>query len=273
MDFSYIDFETRSEVDLLKSNASVYARHPSTIILCAVIKRNGKKMGFTNFVKQRESILKFIEGSILVAHNAQFEELLWEFYLHRRLGYPQMPPSAWKCTMAKVLAHGLPRSLEKAGDALNLITVKDMAGKKHMLQMCKPNGSNKPEDIKRLVEYCAQDVDVTEEIDKLIPDLAPDEQRVWELDQEINFRGVKIDLPLVNHIQSILEVEKEELLVQFREATNGAVDSPTLRQQFKDWLEGNGLVLPDLTAKTVDNIVFDGVPDSVKHAVGITPNA
>lgn len=269
MDFSYIDFETRSEVDLIKSNASVYARHPSTIILCAVIKRNGKKMGFTNFAKQRESILKFIEESILVAHNAQFEELLWEFYLHRRLGYPQMPPSAWKCTMAKVLAHGLPRSLEKAGDALNLIIVKDMAGKKHMLQMCKPDGSNKPEDIKRLVEYCAQDVDVTEEIDKLIPDISLDEQRVWELDQEINFRGVKIDLPLVNHIQSILEVEKEELLVQFREATNGAVDSPTLRGQFKDWLESNGLPLPDLTAKTVDSIVFNGVSDSVKHAVAI----
>jgi DNA polymerase len=269
MDFSYIDFETRSEVDLLKSNASVYARHPSTIILCAVIKRNGKKMGFTNFAKQRESILKFIKGSILVAHNAQFEELLWEFYLHRRLDYPQMPPSAWKCTMAKVLAHGLPRSLEKAGDALNLIIVKDMAGKKHMLQMCKPNGSNKPEDIKRLVEYCAQDVDVTEEIDKLIPDLSLAEQKVWELDQEINFRGVKIDLPLVNHIQSILEVEKEDLLVQFREATNGVVDSPTLRQQFKDWLAGNGLVLPDLTAKTVDGIVFSNLSNSVKSAVRI----
>jgi DNA polymerase len=269
MDFSYIDFETRSEVDLLKSNASVYARHPSTIILCAVIKRNGKKMGFTNFAKQRESILKFIEGSILVAHNAQFEELLWEFYLHRRLGYPQMPPSAWKCTMAKVLAHGLPRSLEKAGDALNLIIVKDMAGKKHMLQMCKPNGSNKPEDMKRLVEYCAQDVDVTEEIDKLIPDLSPDEQRVWELDQEINFRGVKIDLPLVNHIQSILEVEKEELLVQFREATNGAVDSPTLRQQFKDWLEGNGLSLPDLTSKTVDGIDTTNLRKNINDAITI----
>lgn len=269
MDFSYIDFETRSEVDLLKSNASVYARHPSTIILCAVIKRNGKKMGFTNFAKQRESILKFIEGSILVAHNAQFEELLWEFYLHRRLGYPQMPPNAWKCTMAKVLAHGLPRSLEKAGDALNLIIVKDMAGKKHMLQMCKPNGSNKPEDMKRLVEYCAQDVDVTEEIDKLIPDLSPDEQRVWELDQEINFRGVKIDLPLVNHIQSILEVEKEELLVQFREATNGVVDSPTLRQQFKDWLSGNGLDLPDLTAKTVDGIDLGALGGNLRNAVEI----
>jgi DNA polymerase len=269
VDFSYIDFETRSEVDLLKSNASIYARHPSTIILCAVIKRNGKKMGFTNFAKQRESILKFIEGSILVAHNAQFEELLWEFYLHQRLGYPQMPPSAWKCTMAKVLAHGLPRSLEKAGDALNLITVKDMAGKKHMLQMCKPDGSNKPEDIKRLVEYCAQDVDVTEEIDKLIPDLSPDEQRVWELDQEINFRGVKIDLQLVNHIQSILAVEKEKLLVQFREATKGAVDSPTLRQQFKDWLDGNGLALPDLTAKTVEGVVLGGLSSNVRAAIQI----
>lgn len=269
MDFSYIDFETRSEVDLLKSNASVYARHPSTIILCAVIKRNGKKMGFTNFAKQRESILKFIEGSILVAHNAQFEELLWEFYLRRRLGYPQMPPSAWKCTMAKVLAHGLPRSLEKAGDALNLIVVKDMAGKKHMLQMCKPDGSNKPEDIKRLVEYCAQDVDVTEEIDKLIPDLSPDEQRVWELDQEINFRGVKIDLPLVNHIQSILAVEKEELLVQFREATNGVVDSPTLRQQFKDWLEAGGLVLPDLTSSTMEDVKVEVLPINVRNAIEI----
>lgn len=266
---AYIDVETRSEVDLMNSNASVYARHPSTKILCAVVKLNGVTKAFTNFEKQREAFLAFIGDHVTVAHNALFEQLLWQHYLVERLGYPSRPPSKWRCTMAKVLAHGLPRSLEKGGDALGLIHVKNMAGKKHMLQMCKPDGSNDPAEISKLVNYCAEDVYPTEEIDDLLPDLSDEEQLVWELDQEINLRGVNIDLSLVNHIKSILEIEEETLLEEFKIAVNSEVGAPSQRQVFKDWLEANGLPLPDLTAGTVAKIDLATLKPNVADAVKI----
>jgi len=268
-DSSYIDFETRSAVDLLNSNASVYARHESTSILCCVIKRNGVSKAFTDFLKQKEALLKFIEGSILVAHNAMFEQLLWKHVLVARYGYPEMPPNQWRDTMAKLLSHGLPRSLEKGGDSLNLLVTKDMAGKKHMLKMCKPDGSNSLEDIMKLVEYCAQDNHTAEAIDLALPDLSPEEQAVWELDQEINMRGVQIDIPLIKTIVSILDKEKEELLVKFNEATNGEVDSPTKRQALKDWLQNNGLDLPDLTAGTLAKLDTSNEMESIQSAISI----
>lgn len=268
-DSSYIDFETRSAVDLLNSNSSVYARHESTSILCCVIKRNGISKAFTDFLKQKEALLKFIEGSILVAHNAMFEQLLWKHVLVACYGYPEMPPNQWRDTMAKLLSHGLPRSLEKGGDALNLLITKDMAGKKHMLKMCKPDGPNTTEDMIKLIEYCAQDNHTAEAIDLALPDLSPEEQEVWELDQEINMRGVQIDTNLIKTIVSILDKEKEELLVKFNEATNGEVDSPTKRQALKDWLQNNGLDLPDLTAGTLAKLDTSNEMESIQSAISI----
>lgn len=268
-DSAYIDFETRSAVDLKVRGASVYAQDPSTSILCCVIKRDGVSKAFTDFARQKNALLEFIEGATLVAHNALFEQLLWKYILVKEYGYPSKPPRSWRDTMAKLLSHGLPRSLEKGADALNLLVKKDMAGKKLMLKMCQFGYNHTDAELRQLIEYCAQDNHTAEAIDLALPDLSVGEQRLWELDQEINLRGIKVDVKLIDTIIDILGQEKEELLVEFNEATCNEVSSPTKRQSLKDWLSRNGLDLPDLTSGTLAKVDLSNSDGNIRDAVRI----
>lgn len=158
-----IDLETRSECDLKTYGAWKYAQDPTTEVICMVYKIGHQRPAMWNNVKFVPNILyKFQYGCttnypfdinylnadfVLEAHNASFEQAIWENIMVPKFGWPAIPLPQWRCSAAKCSAAALPRSLEQACDALGLPIQKDKKGKTLMLKMCKPRKPKKAEKI------------------------------------------------------------------------------------------------------------------------------
>ena len=214
------DLETRSACDLRRAGVDIYAKDPTTDVLCMAfavcrgpLDTNPQihlwKRG-EPFSDELKSFFLFLkDGSYFRAWNATFELLLWNNVLVKKYGFPWMNPSRVECTMAKAYAMGLPGSLEKAAPAAGIAEEKDMAGSRVMMQLSKPreikeNGDivwwepeSSPEKFEKLYSYCIQDLKVEAELDRRLRDLSPEEKKVWSLDYEINRRGIRVDLPAV----------------------------------------------------------------------------
>lgn len=236
----YLDFETRSLVDITECGSSRYSRDASTIIICGVMKRGNKIMTVYNWERDKQAVLNFIGYSIIVAHNAKFEQDIWNNILIPRYGYPVMPVNRWKCTMAKACAASMPRALERVAEVMGLLIRKDMAGRKLMLYYSNANNPYPTnEQLIRLAEYCLVDVLVTEKLDEAVPDLTPYEQEVWEFDQEINQSGIQVDLDLVYRLKNIMEYERALQLKEFTALIPEGVEltKPSEVGKLKKWIE------------------------------------
>lgn len=234
---------------------------------------------------------KFInEGYEFTAHNAFFERCIYQNILVNRYGWPVIPPQLYRCTAAKAAACALPRNLEGAGEAMHLTVQKDRRGYSAMMKTCKPTkawtawkkareeigsgkkiGAKKKEVAERsepkvfldpeddlatwgtLYTYCKIDVRSEEELDRALPDLTPHEQEIWHLNQELNWRGVPIDLPTVKKITAIMAAEAKEKLQELDHLTMGLVTRPGARQSILDYLKLDGVDLPDIRSKTVED--------------------
>ncbi len=269
----FIDFESRSELSLKEVNASVYSNHPSTEILCMVLTLpNGQSIPFTindNFSNTLVSrhIEGLIDDKVLVSHNAAFEQFIWNNILHKRYGYEYLPPSRFKCTMAKVCAHALPRSLEQSAEALGLSQVKDMAGKKLMLELSASKGEIPKEKLDRLVQYCAQDNLTAIGIDNALDDLSEYEQKVWEMDQRINQRGINTDLALATRIKQLAGAEQENAEKEFQILVDHEFERPTQRVKLLNWLKQNGLDLPNTQKSTIQAVDLSAQSGKVQRAI------
>ena len=134
-------------------------------------------------------------GSV-IAHNHSFELEIEARILVPRHGWPAIPLTRRRCSMALARANGLPGSLEEAAILLGLVNQKDQAGHVLMLELCDANKPLDPTKLDRLFAYCMQDVRTERELNKRLPPLTPEEQRVWEIDQTVNARGFAVDLTL-----------------------------------------------------------------------------
>lgn len=212
-----IDFETRSRVDLKKSGVHPYAMSTSTDILCIAWAVDD---GPVQCIKGAESSelheLAENEDAVFSAFNAGFEQAIWLNIMCERYGYAPIPISRWRCSAAKSLSMSLPRSLGEVADSLNLPMRKDQEGKQIMLKMCKPVPKSRQhlhgewheskEDFKILMDYCRDDVDTERALVNRLGFLSDEEQKVWELDQHINQRGVQLD---TNLAEGLLELKTE----------------------------------------------------------------
>ncbi|HEY5259611.1 MAG TPA: DNA polymerase, partial [Rhabdochlamydiaceae bacterium] len=176
---------------------------------------------------------------------------------HRKHLYPER----WMCTASMAAALALPRSLDGACQALGLKHQKDKDGHRLMLKMSKPGKKgwhNSLSDLKRLVQYCEQDIRAEIDLFLAIPPLSKDERKIWVLDQKINQRGFRIDRPLVDSALKLIAEEVENLRQETNDLSNGAFESTNRRAQVLQWLEARGTYLPDLTAKTVRDAISTG---------------
>jgi DNA polymerase len=222
----HVDIETRSEADLKRVGLYRYAEDPSTEILLAETEH------------EQDGI------SVYAAHNSAFERVM----LNAKRGKPGCPyhgPPLWPenmtCTMVRAAAMSLPLGLDMLGKVLNAPAQKDDAGHRLMLKMCKASYEPKPGEMDRLREYCAQDVRTEMAVDKLLPALTPRERAIWLLDQAINDRGFRIDVPLV---EAALAAVKEAARYADRlmaEITDGAVTATTQTKRIVDWLNAQGV--------------------------------
>lgn len=243
----YIDLETRSEADLTSVGAWNYSKHPSTEILVAsVIYGGDNKTTFTKDGKYNIDNLKHFlvsvmgKGAEFVAHNASFEKMV----LMNVLGI-DIDHSKWHCTMAKASHCAYPRSLEELGTALHLPVRKDVDGKRLVKLLCMPRKPSKknpdvwcndPVELEALAKYCATDTELCKLIDEKLPELPERERKVYVLDQEINFRGVGIDVSLVTECLKYREEVRIPTELRLQEITNGEIETPSQAGKIANWI-------------------------------------
>jgi DNA polymerase len=279
----YIDFETRSEVDLKKSGAAVYSEHPSTEILClAVAKDDGPALGFLDIydIGLKDLLSKAISsGETFEAHNSFFEYQIFKNILSKKLNIDFVPTKQWQCTAAMAASSGLPRALGKAAEVAGLPQQKDNEGRKLMLKMCKPrkptkNNTDKwnesPEDRARLLAYCVQDVITERALSKKLRVLSPEEKKIWHMDAVINDLGVYVDSDSVEASLELLGELKTENDKRVFEITEGSVESVSQRQRVINWCESKGVILESFTAPFLrEFLASENIPEEVREVLSI----
>lgn len=226
------------------------------------------------------------------AHNAFFETCIYKNILVARYGWPDIPFRQFRCTAAKAAACALPRNLEGAGSAMDLSIQKDRRGYAAMMATCKPtrqwNDYQKavqqvadgrtirkyrfdmiaqgeppmflepdmaPDTWKTLYVYCKIDVRTEELLDESLPDLTPEEQEIWFFNQQLNWRGLPVDLPVIRKAATIMETESVRLKAELDQVTMGLVTKPGAIKSILEFLMLDGIELPNLRAKTIDDVL------------------
>lgn len=124
------------------------------------------------------------------------------------------------------------------------------------------------ESLKALAGYCKQDVEAEHALSKRLRDLPEMEQKLWELDQRINDRGMKIDLKAVEAFIGLISTEEKKLADEFRMATGGAVVSSKAYTSFKKWINNQGVKCSAVGKKDVKELLKrKDLPDCVRDAL------
>lgn len=286
--YAVIDYETFSEAPLKKCGAAEYSVHPSTEIICVAWKigtrqtlRDAKTESWapndacSGGCSPGEFIAALRDpNTLLVAHNALFEQLITrnvfatKYMYSKKAEIQAIPVNRWICTASLAATLALPRKLEGAADALKLNTRKDMEGSKLIMKWCKPRKPTKkdpstrhtdPLELARVLQYCETDVDAETELFLRCPPLSETERKIWELDQVINQRGFMVDRPLIETVLTMIETESKILNDETDSMSFGSLASATQRDGVLEWLQAEGVFLPDLRKKTVDDALSDGL--------------
>ena len=266
------DLETYSSVDLAKCGVYRYCESEDFEILLAAYSIDGGAVQVTDLAcgeKLPQEILDALEDETVEkwSYNSQFERIC----LSRLLGYPAgdyLAPESWRCSMVWASTLGLPRSLESVGVVLGLEKQKLTEGKdliRYFCVPCRPTKANggrmrnlpehDPEKWERFKAYNLRDVETEMQIQKRLSNF-PVPDAIWEeyhLDQEINDRGIGVDMELVSQAIAIDARSRERLTVAMRELTE--LKNPNSVQQMKQWLADHGLETDTLGKKAVAELV------------------
>lgn len=284
MDIVYLDFETRSTVDLKKTGLHKYASDSSTEIMCMGYAFGDEAVELwipKQGLRSLEKLTKHIEaGKTVVAHNAAFEIAIWNSCLGC-LGLPEIKIHQVTCTMAMSYAMALPGSLEGAAAGAGIKKQKDLAGGRIMLQLSKPKSilggevvwHEDPEKYKRMYEYCKQDVEVERELFKRLLKLSDREREVWELDFEINNRGVYVDREAIEAANELIEFEKVRLTKRIQEVSGNQIATPNAITQMANYLRSRGVYVEDLGKASVTELLKKDLPSDCREILLIRQEA
>ena len=289
-----IDIETYSDVNLAKCGVYKYAESPNFEILLFGYAVDGGKVSVIDLA-QGEKIPPEIfdaltdDSVIKWAFNANFERICLSSYL-ADLGVSLDPfhdnhllstemaqflnPESWRCSMIWSATMGLPLSLEGVGSVLGLEKQKLTEGKeliKYFCQPCTPtkaNGgrtrnlpSDAPDKWTLFKKYNRRDVETEMGIKARLAKF-PVSGSVWDeyhIDQEINDRGVRLDINLVEKAIKMDARSRGELTATIKKITS--LDNPNSVQQMKQWLSDNGLETDSLGKKAVAKLLKTAPPE------------
>lgn len=294
-----IDLETYSDVDIKKSGVYKYSESDRFDILLFAVSINTGPITIYDLASgetlPEEVIAAIVDDNVIKwAFNASFERICLSNWMRKH--YPQyfksysipedtvrnyLDPSSWRCTLIWSAYMGLPLSLEGVGAVLGLEEQKMKEGKDLIRYFCVPckttkaNGGrtrNLPSDARDKWEtfksYNIRDVEVEMSIKKKLSKF-PVPEFVWEeyyLDQEINDRGIAIDMELVTHAIAFDERSKSEIAEQMKNITN--LDNPNSVVQMKHWLSDNGIKTDTLGKKTVAEMIKTA-PDTLAEVLSL----
>ena len=292
-----IDLETYSDVNITKCGAYKYAESEEFEILLFGVSVDGGPVKVYDLAcgdTIPEEILAALSDENVTkwAFNASFERICLSNWLRKHhpeyfTGYsiPEDPagqyldPASWKCTMIWSAYMGLPLSLEGVGAVLKLQDQKLKEGKdliRYFCTPCKPTKSNggrtrnlpehDPEKWSLFKSYNKRDVEVEMAIQKRlskypVPDFIWDE---YHLDQEINDRGIALDMDVVKNAITFDERSKIALSETMQDITG--VENPNSVMQMKAWLSENGVEAESLGKKDVAKLI-DNTDGQVEEAL------
>ena len=283
-----IDLETYSSVDLKKSGVYPYAENSDFEILLFAYAVNEGAVQVVDIACGEEvpdEILQALTDDTVTkwAYNSQFERVCLPYWL--RKNYPQyfrsysiaedsvgdyLDPTSWKCSRIWGAYIGLPLSLKGIGAVLKLDEQKMEEGSDLIKYFCKPcrptkkNGGrtrnlpmHDPEKWALFKKYNKRDVEVElaikEKLAKFpVPDFVWDE---YHLDQEINDRGILLDMHFVEQAITVDAQTKVYLRSKIQEQTG--LENPNSVVQMKAWLSDNGVQAESLDKKAVKALISD----------------
>lgn len=267
-----IDIETFSSINISKSGVYKYVESEDFEVLLFAYSIDGGKteiVDIANGEELSEEIIQALldDNVIKWAFNAQFERICLSRFLKLTKG-TYLNPKSWRCTMIWSAYMGLPFSLEGVGKVLGLEKQKLIEGKdliKYFCVPCTPTKSNGFRDrnfpyhdkIKweSFKTYNIRDVDTEKEIQcKLMKFSVPD--FIWkeyQLDQEINDRGIKVDLDFVDRVIALDDKVRTRLMSELQILTE--LENPNSVVQLKGWLSEQGVETESLDKKSVKELV------------------
>lgn len=273
-----IDIETYSDIPLQKTGVYRYSGSPNFEILLfgySIDSGPVQVVDLTCGEHIPKEVLAALEDDSVIkwAFNAAFERVC----LSRYLGYPTgeyLDPESWHCSMVWAATMGLPLSLEGVGAVLGLEKQKLTEGKeliKYFCQPCLPTKANgqrtrnrpfhAPDKWELFKRYNARDVEAEMGIQQKLSKF-PVPPQVWEeydIDQEINDRGVRIDMKLVEQAIQMDARSRQELTDAMKRMT--ALENPNSVQQMKQWLSDNGVETDSLGKKVVAELLKTAPPE------------
>ena len=287
-----LDVETFSDVDLKKCGVYKYAESSDFEILLFGVSVDGGEVTVYDLASgdtvPEEIIRALADDSVIKwAYNASFERVCLSVWLRRN--YPQyfssysieddtvrnyLDPSSWRCSLVWGAYMGLPLSLEGIGKVLKLENQKMAEGKaliRYFCVPCKPTKANggrmrnlpehDPVKWSTFIAYNKRDAEtemaIQQKLSKFpVPDFLWEE---YHLDQEINDRGIQLDMVLVEQAIAIDNRCREELSAKMRQLT--ALENPNSVQQMKEWLTKHGLEVDSLDKKAVKELLKTAPPE------------
>lgn len=294
-----IDLETYSDVDIKKGGVYKYAESDNFEILLFAVSINNDPVDVYDLacgdVLPEDIIDALVDDTVTKwAFNAAFERICLSYWLKKY--YPEkfqsysipedtvgnyLNPESWRCTMIWSAYMGLPLSLEGAGAVLGLKDQKMKEGKdliRYFCVPCKPTKTNggrtrnlphhAPDKWALFKEYNKRDVEVEMSIKEKLRKF-PVPEFVWDefhLDQEINDRGILIDMQLVKNAIAFDERSKETISSQMKDMTD--LDNPNSVVQMKAWLSEQGLETDTLGKKAVAELMKDA-PDKLAQVLAL----
>lgn len=276
-----IDIETYSSFNLKETGVFRYVEADDFEILLFAYSFNDDPVEVVDLTWDDlpEHVLEALtdEAVLKTAFNAQFEMVCISKHFNLELDTSQ-----WQCTMIHALTLGLPGYLAGVAQALRIEEQKDTAGTSlinYFSKPCKPTKANgqrsrnlpehAPDKWADYIKYNKQDVVVEKAIKKKLAHypISEREQKLWELDQKINSTGVKSDEQMVLHALEIDKTESELLMNEAKELTG--LENPNSTAQLKDWVNAQGVEMPNVQAETVEKLIEEIDNEAVKEVLSI----
>lgn len=268
----HIDYETASAIDLTKVGLWRYAKHPSTRVLILRYRfgNEGPVLAWKPGDEPPWDLIAHIEGGgQVIAHNAAFERMMTNVVLPRMgESFGTLTVQQMNCTMSRVQALGLPGSLGQAAVIVGARHLKDEEGSALMKRVCKPRkihpdgriewwweDASWPEKEERLGLYCDDDVRAETAVDLAVPQLTAQEREIWEFDQLVNERGVKMDRFIVQRCIDVVEVAKRQADARMKALTDGAVGKVSETGKLLKWFQDRGIPAKSMAKGEHDEII------------------
>ena len=243
----FLDLETYNGVDLKAVGAYKYAETAEILLFAYAIDDGPVCVWDSTESGAIPDVLysAIFDADAIYAHNANFDRIM----LHV-VEAISPPLDRWRCTMAQALSHALPGALSELCLVLRVPEDKTKLseGRKLLRLFCQPQPANRklrratrdthPAEWERFKAYAANDIEAMRECVKRMPawNWTASAIAEWHLDQAINDRGFAVDRELTRAGARAAEVERDRLGTRFRELTQGAVERPSQRAQFQDFL-------------------------------------